>query len=117
MKGPNAKRESSYGECIENAIKDLFIDSHGCLPPWFPNNTDLSCKEDKEIHTTDIESKKKAVKLTYMLASGLDIEVLLPCMKPCLTMALQLKELHFEYQGEVGLLQNIGTLDQLALDI
>ena len=112
------KRESSYGECVENAMKDLLINSYGCLPPWFVNNTGLSCEEDKEIHTTDIESKKRALKLTYMLALGLDIELLLPCLKPCLTMDLQLKEMHFEYQGKLDLfLSKLRHMAYLTLNI
>ena len=29
------KLNSSYGECIENKLKKIFIENYGCLPPWF----------------------------------------------------------------------------------
>ena len=87
-----------------------------CLPGL--STTQVCLVKIKEIHTTDIESKKRALKLTYMLALGLDIELLLPCLKPCLTMDLQLKEMHFEYQGKLDLfLSKLRHMAYLTLNI
>ena len=32
---------SSYGKCVEKAMKDKFLTWIGCTPPWFPDQTDV----------------------------------------------------------------------------
>ena len=97
-----AKKGSSYGECLQDAMQDELIKLYGCYPPWFLNDTGLTCEQDKEINIPNTKSKKKAIELTYMLVTGLDIEVLNKCLKPCLTMELQLRESHFGYLGKLA---------------
>lgn len=108
------KTGNSYGECIENVMKAELIKLYGCLPPWYLNHTRPICEQDKEI---EISNKKKAIELTYLLASGLDLEVLNTCLKPCITMELQLRELHFEYLGKSQFCSFVSVLSAMLLCI
>ena len=34
----------SYGDCIDGVMEKLFLESYGCLPPWFPRNKGMICE-------------------------------------------------------------------------
>ena len=48
------KVDKSFGECIQNDVKETFISIYNCIPPWIPdNNGNETCEVDKKIQTPD----------------------------------------------------------------
>ena len=79
--------DSSYSDCIEDIMKSLFIESYGCLPPWFPSNKGMMCKIEKEI----LEDSKVILEdfIDFML--GRDVKLFKSCLPPCLKMSIGIK--------------------------
>ena len=61
-----SKIEISYGECIENILKEKLTKWYGCVAPWFPKNTSLVCEEDLELNITNEMAMVNAVDQLYM---------------------------------------------------
>ena len=82
---------SSYGECIEDAIQAVFMKYYGCLPPWFPSSTKYTCEDYLEVkidkHTLPINISED-FKLMYY---GRQMEMLNKCLPPCLIMKIKMK--------------------------
>ena len=87
------KLNQSYGDCIEEALKGMLLDSYGCLPPWFPKNTSSICEDAIEI-SYDHADNSDTYDEMYRLASNQKLKVFKQCLKPCMSMGLKLKELH-----------------------
>ena len=94
---------SSYGECIENILKEKLIEWYGCVAPWFPKNTSLVCEIDLEINMANEMAMTNAIDQLYMLASGQELNIFSTCLKPCMTMDLKLRLIHQKsYRADDG---------------
>ena len=80
------KTNSSYGQCIENVLKQQVLLLYGCLPPWFPRNTDKVCEEDLKVHVNDRKLYEKVYDDFRSLYFGRTMDLLDECKIPCLTM-------------------------------
>ena len=40
--------KSSYGNCLEEVLKEFFLHGYKCLPPWFPNSNS-TCELNKNL--------------------------------------------------------------------
>ena len=98
-----SKIERSYGECIENILKEKLIEWYGCVAPWFPKNTSLVCEIDLEINMANEMAMTNAIDQLYMLASGQELNIFSTCLKPCMTMDLKLRLIHQKsYRADDG---------------
>ena len=85
-----AKKGSTYGKCVETALKEKLLNWYDCLPPWFPENTSLTCEEVKPMKKGNKQSMFDAYNELYRLASW--SKVFSSCLKPCKSMGSNLKE-------------------------
>ncbi len=82
---------SSYGECIESAMKQRFLDWYDCLPPWFPNtSTTMICEAGRKIRLPSQEEQRMLVNEISNLIDGLDFNTINKCLPPCLTMQMNM---------------------------
>ena len=113
---------SSYGDCTEYIMKEMFLEKYGCLPPWFPRNKGMTCEMEKEM--TDKRVKVDEF-VSFML--GRDLKLFDSCMSPCLEMNIGLKKtthstnnrkyakISFVTKGEVVVYKNTYTYDTFNL--
>ena len=84
-----AAKNSTYGQCIQNELKQEMESWYGCLAPWFSQNSGPMC----EVNTT-IKKQDSAYKEYHKLVKGLEMDISEPCLPPCITMTWQVKELY-----------------------
>ena len=96
---------STYGECIENALKQQVMNWYGCLPPWFPLNSSFSC-EEKEAKTLTEMDWQTIEKEIGRFNRGQKIKTFEDCLQPCLHMSLKIVELKsFKNRVDVSYVQ------------
>ena len=87
------KNGTSYGECIEKSFHDYLVNAYGCLPPWFPKHSNMTCEEHVAIKTMD---EKTYVELNNVISRFISYQRLQPleaCLPPCVSMHLKLLEI------------------------
>ena len=88
---------SSYGECIETAMRENLMKWYNCLPPWFPTNkTQLTCEANKEIPNPKPDVLANILDEFFCLYTGYELSMFKQCKLPCLTMSLKKKLLTVE---------------------
>ncbi len=88
------EKGSSYSECVENSLKDKLLEWYGCLPPWFPSNTSLTCEQKRPMKIGNKNYMTIAYNELYRLASNQNLRLFSSCLKPCTRMDFNLKEVH-----------------------
>ena len=81
---------SSYGECIEEAMKAKLIEVYQCLPPWFPDSKGSVCEDDKKIEMNS-ELGNILFYDMYHIPMGTDLEMFEGCLKPCVSIGVNMK--------------------------
>jgi hypothetical protein len=92
------RSNSSYGDCIEGIMERMFLDSYGCLPPWFLRNKGMTCETEKEV--AEPQKNKLIEFIKFML--GRDLKLYESCLPPCIKMIIGIKKTthstnHHEY--------------------
>ncbi len=82
----------SYGECIDNSMKETVIDMYGCLPPWFPNSGESKCYPNKGIQLPDQNKMNRVGNDFVNFAYELDQKLFKTCLPPCVTIRLDFIE-------------------------
>ena len=105
----------SFGNCVENDLKETYHNSYNCLPPWISDSEGETCEEDKEIQLQDIQTiadmKNKMSKFNHGVISTLNQT----CLPPCLEMSLTLnKKYHLRTVTDRTTVQ-IKFLDQILV--
>ena len=67
---------SSYGECVNQVVKDVFLENLDCVTPWVPNNSGSVCEIDKEIHMKDTKYYEGLPSDLIEMSSGLKMNIL-----------------------------------------
>ena len=86
-------RGGSYGQCMEQALKDKFSEGYGCLPPWLPRATGEVCEQDKDVKVSDMKSITNIYPEILKLIEGLDLDMFNECLPPCHTMKVEMREM------------------------
>lgn len=103
-----ASMGSTYGECIENAVKDQLLKWYGCLPVWFspahdpliPGNSTKSLIPSIGHNLTCVlpikpyqsyEIKQTIIFQLWHLVVNQDLDCMKACLPPCLTMKIKPK--------------------------
>ena len=87
------QRGGSYGQCIEQALKNNFAEIYGCLPPWLPRATGETCEQDKKVRVNDKKSVTKITPEILKLLEGLELDMFKNCLQPCHTMSVEVREM------------------------
>ncbi len=82
---------SSYGECVNQVVKDLFLENLDCVPPWVPNNSGSVC----EIDMKDTKYYEGLTSDLIEMSSGLKMNILRTCLPSCKTMKVLLKKVDY----------------------
>ena len=83
------KKGTSYGECIDSSIGELFLSLYGCLPPWFPNSGKMGCGKNQEIEVPE-EDYFEFIRKDYVnFYYELDLKIIKQCLPPCTSMGLE----------------------------
>ena len=77
---------TSYEECIMTAWKANFVKWYDCLPPWISDNSSLTCEQNTTIRHTDPIVAKLIREELSQFTSGLELDILQHCLRPCITM-------------------------------
>ncbi len=85
-----ARIGSTYGKCIEDSMRDSFLEWYNCLPPWLPTTLKLTCEVDKDIMKPNQEDEIKIEDEFYNLFNGLEFSIFKKCLPPCQLMNLDL---------------------------
>ena len=96
------KKRFSYGECIENAVKDQLIEWYNCVPVWFraPYYQQLSSsgylqsppKNQCTLPNKPFSDKDKLQAITFQLwhlVINQDLECMKACLPPCMVMNIR----------------------------
>ena len=80
---------SSYGDCIETAMKQNFLNWYNCLPPWLSTNTSLVCEQGKTL-SIPVEETFTFIENEFIsFHAGHDLKSLEHCLPPCIAMGLK----------------------------
>ena len=71
---------TTRAECFENTLKKTFLNHLKCIPPWFPAEKNLICKDD--ITSTE-DTKTLVYNMCNQLLAKLDVEVADQCLPDC----------------------------------
>ena len=87
-----SKSKMSYGLCLKNIVRQEFMSTYGCLPPWFSRN------ELKEVCKEDIKIDADALKETLYYqdiqrtVNNFEAKLFKKCLTPCKTLKIKLQE-------------------------
>ena len=87
-----ARIGSTYTECIEKKMKNALLDWYGCLPPWYPKHSDLTCK-DYNVLNIDAKTDANITNQFYKFMRGKKMDVMNLCSPSCWSMSFKLTEL------------------------
>ena len=88
---------SSYGKCVENAVKTAFIKHYGCVPPWFPSKTNLTCEDDLEVKVNKYTVSTNISEDFKNMYFGRKMEMLDQCLRPCMSMNIEMKRTSYRF--------------------
>ena len=118
---------SSYGQCIKDAMRRRLLHCFGCLPLWFPGNSGEGCEVDKDVHVQDDILYEEVFQDIWELTGGKEIEYLKVCLPPCMSMeVIILKTEHlrnfpdysvssFKFKRDVLVYTDIFAYDEFSL--
>ena len=88
------KLGSSYGECLQHAIQDSFLNWYGCTPPW-NQKKNFTCDLDKAIKEPSKKSLDDEIDIEMRkFMKGFETESSKKCLLPCKLMKMELKTLY-----------------------
>ena len=85
------KINSTYGECVNEVVKDMFIKNIDCVPPWVPSNFDSVCEIDKAVQVKDTTDYEILTSDLIEMSSGLEMDIFQTCLPPCRSMKVLMK--------------------------
>ena len=121
------KEGTSFGQCVEESIGDMFLDLYACLPPWFPNSGMLTCEQNKE---TNIPPKEHMENYRHDFVSfyyEMVLSKIKPCLPPCVTVNLDLIDVSYiqsvtnkatmrlDFENEVTVYTDVYAYDMFSL--
>ena len=71
---------SSYGKCLNQALRKEFLENLDCLPPWMPDNLGEVCELDKPVYIKDKERYDRLTDNLLEFTSGRELD----CWERCL---------------------------------
>ena len=80
---------SSFGGCIETAMKDSFLEWYGCLPPWITNVTEFTCEQDRDVKKINADLKDNILNEMVQFLDLRDLDLFKHCLSPCLSMSFK----------------------------
>ena len=90
-----SRSDMSYGKCFNNVLKQEFLATYGCLPPWVTtNNSKIICEEQTNL---DARAMKKTPLYDNIkeLIKNYETEIFKRCLPPCKTMKIKLQEVSY----------------------
>ena len=81
------KLGKSYGECIENGMKDLMLKWFGCFLPWMPETLHPVCKAVEQTETNFL-----VLNDTLRFLFGFQADLFQTCSPPCHRMSFNLEK-------------------------
>ena len=103
------KLGKSYGECLENEMKDVMLKRLGCLLPWFPDTIHPECES-----VPQTEKNFKVMKDTTMFIFGMPTGFFHSCLPPCRRMSFKLKKLE-DWLASNGTQLQINLADKVTV--
>ena len=82
---------TSYDSCVQNEMETFLLEWYKCLPPWFPNNNNLTCEMGKDMEINDDNSTLSNQIRNFVKLMGMD--TLKTCLSPCVRMHFKLNEI------------------------
>ena len=87
-----ARLDMSYGECLNNNLKQESLATYGCLLPWIStNNSKIVCGEKTNIDAKAMERTQLYSDILY-LVKNLESKMYKKCLPPCKRMQIKLQE-------------------------
>ena len=83
---------SSYGKCLNQALRKEFLENLDCLPPWMPDNLGEVCELDKPVHIKDKEKYDRLTDNLLEFTSGRELDCWERCLPPCTYMSVVMKK-------------------------
>ncbi len=80
-----------YGDCLKDLMKSHLLKWYGCLPPWFPNSSSLTCETSQQVQLSSFEVEEMS-DMFLSFVTGKDLKIWKTCLPPCVTMTFELKE-------------------------
>ena len=86
------KKGNSYGECIETKFYNYLVNAYSCLPPWFPESSNLTCEEQTAIKTIYEYPYGELNHVISRFISNNRMQLFEDCLPPCVLMHMKLLE-------------------------
>ena len=99
------KSDISYGECLNNSLKQESMATYGCLLPWISTNnkSEIICGETTNIDANAMRNSPLYIEILYLI-KNFEPKAFKRCLPPCKTMQIKLNEVNYkskylEYAG------------------
>ena len=105
---------TSYDSCVLNEMKLFLLEWFKCLPPWFPENNTLTCEEGKVMEINDENSR--IINQFKKFINGQGMDILKPCLPPCVTMHFKLYEVRHMTGNIDGAFVQVKIKDEIKVN-
>ena len=85
----------SYGECLNDILKEESLATYGCLLPWIStNNSKIICEEKINMDAKG-KNKTSLYRDVLYLIKNFEPQMFKRCLPPCITMQIKLHEVSY----------------------
>ena len=91
-----SRLKMSYGECLNDILKQESLATYGCLLPWIStNNVNIICEEKINMEVYVMKKTPLYRDILY-LVKNFEPQMFKRCLPPCITMQIKLHEVSYK---------------------